>query len=98
MSKMGFSSLVFRNLKINGSSSMKEICESLMRENVEDSETGRKLNAKLALCIKMYEHALRGDSKYMTILMGILGEMPMSESDKTVIVPMLVNNIPNAAQ
>lgn len=96
MSKLQFKGNVFKRLKVDSSSSMKEICEFLLKENVEDVETGDRVNAKVALCIKMFEHALRGDSKYMSMFINIIGEMPMSENDKTVIVPMLVNNIPNA--
>jgi len=97
MARLQFKGDVLKRIKVNSDSSMKEICSFLLQEKVEDAETGDRINAKVALCTKMFEHAMRGDSKYMSMLLNIIGEMPMSEADKTVIVPMLVNNIPTNA-
>lgn len=95
MAKFTVPSSLYRNINMNGDESMKDLCKKILSQNVYYEEDNSQINAKLALCIKMYEKALKGDFRYMTMLINIIGEIPMSDSDKTVIVPMLVNNIPN---
>lgn len=95
MSKFRVPLALYKNIHINGDESMKDICKEILNQDICNDEDDSKINAKLALCVKMYERALKGDCRYMTMLTNIIGEMPMSDSDKTVIVPMLVNNIPN---
>ena len=95
MAKFTVPSSLYRNINMNGDESMKDICKKILNQKVYYEEDNSQINAKLALCIKMYEKALKGDYRYMTMLINIIGEIPMADSDKTVIVPMLVNNIPN---
>lgn len=95
MAKFTIPSSLYRNINMNGDESMKDICKKILNQNVYYEEDNNQINAKLALCLKMYEKALKGDHRYMTMLINIIGEIPMSDSDKTVVVPMLVNNIPN---
>lgn len=95
MAKYTIPSSLYKNIQTKGDDSMKDICKKILSQNVYDEDDNKQVNAKLALCIKMYERALKGDSRYMTMFVNIVGEMPMTDADKTVIVPMLVNNIPN---
>lgn len=95
MAKFTVPSSLYRNINMNGDESMKDLCKKILSQKVYYEEDNSQINAKLALCIKMYEKALKGDFRYMTMLINIIGEIPISDSDKTVIVPMLVNNIPN---
>lgn len=95
MAKFTIPSALYKNINVKGDDSMKDICKKILNQNVYNEEENTQINAKLALCIKMYERAMKGDCRYMTMLINIIGEIPMSDSDKTVIVPMLVNNIPN---
>ena len=84
-----------QNIPVKKEDSIKDLCLKILKQDVWDEEANAKVNAKLALCLKMYERAIKGDNRFMTTLINVIGEMPMSDSEKTVVVPMIVNNIPN---
>lgn len=84
-----------QNISIRKEDTIKDMCLKILKQDVWDEEANEKVNAKLALCIKMYERAIKGDNRFMNTLINVIGEMPMNDSDKTVVVPMIVNNIPN---